>query len=299
MKINLHLGAHKTATTYIQSRLAANRAALNAAGIGFCPLLELRRSFTRHLLTLSPKSFRIESMADSFFASGKPDSIRGLIISDENLLGGFLKSGELYGGAPDRLRRLRALLAGHEVTLFFAIRSYDSSIASAYCESLRHTTTFEPFESLKRQIDIERFRWPLAFARIMDALQPQAAVAWRYEDFRGNDDSVLRKLAFDAAGTLGRPGRNARPSFSGTAIDILKIIAEKHGNEIAGRLMPAIGRRLRKARDNDGFDPWSELERVRLRQLYEADCERFPTPLLTIEAPKPLQAHERRLAGGR
>ena len=47
MKIYLHLGAHKTATTYLQMRLQRNGALLARAGVYVSSLLIMRQRITK------------------------------------------------------------------------------------------------------------------------------------------------------------------------------------------------------------------------------------------------------------
>src|SRR3954451_9411374 len=176
MLTHLHVGAHKTATTYIQSMLAANVSALHANGIGYLPLAEFRRLVTFKLMKLDTGFFHLKDKVDRFFSHGRSDRINGLLLSDENIIGvcpNFVETGKLYQQAPARLRQLRKLLGGNEIHMFFAIRAYDTFIPSAYGEALRNQRKFVPFEDFWDRVDLEQCRWPVIFNRMREALQPE------------------------------------------------------------------------------------------------------------------------------
>ena len=72
MQIHIHVGVHKTATTFIQSRLKGNLAKLNRAGIGYMPVWAFRTSFWKEPLKIDPATFRIEDHLGDFFPRGLP-----------------------------------------------------------------------------------------------------------------------------------------------------------------------------------------------------------------------------------
>ena len=303
MRIHLHAGAHKTATTWLQSMLADSLAGLNESGVGYMPLERFRRSVTQNLMSTPPAELRPQKMLQRFFPTGIPADIRGVVISDENLIGtcgGFIRSGHLYRDAGMRLRRLRKVLAGNHLTLFFAIRSYDTFIPSAYCEVLRHAKAFVPFEDFRPRIALDQSRWPLVLSRMIKTLQPAGVVVWRYEDFRANADAIARMLAFDIdLRPESRTSDLERPSFSQIAVDVLGTIAERHGPAVAASLVNPVGDGLPKGEEHKGFDPWNDDERAELRRLYEADCAELPVPLLVFDRIKPFTSEASNAAGER
>jgi hypothetical protein len=274
MKINVHVGVHKTATTYIQNFYKAQMPALIAQGVGYVPLGRLRNRFTRSLMGFSASNFD----AARQFAMLVPDGSRfdRLILSDENFIGhcgGFLNSGKLYNGAGTRLSHLRDLLEGHEVTLFLAIRSYDTFIASAYCEGLRNNGRFIPFDEFRQRIDFDQIRWPRVLARFTEALRPAKTRLWRYEDFGSNSRAVLGDLAFEAdLKDVEDATGAARPSFSEVAVGILEVVAERFGPDISSQLIAPITDNLPKNQHRPAFQPWDPKQREDLRGAYEQDC---------------------------
>jgi hypothetical protein len=168
---------------------------------------------------------------------------------------------------------LRNLLEGYEVSLYLAIRSYDTFIASAYCEELRNNGRFIPFDQFRLRIDFGQMRWPRILARFTEALRPAKTQIWRYEDFGSNSSAVLGGLAFEAdLNDVEDETRNARPSFSGVAVSVLEVVAERFGPDISSQLIAPITDNLPKDQHRPAFQPWDAKEREDLGLAYDQDC---------------------------
>jgi hypothetical protein len=280
LKIHLHVGVHKTATTFIQARLKGNLAILNRSGIGYMPIWAFRTSMWKDLMKIDPATFRIEDHLADFFPRGVPNQVRGLVISDENLLGlcgAMLTTGKLYGGVRPRMAQLRKLFAGHEVTLFCALRRYDSFLASAYCEGLRSNRRYITFEDFTDRVNWKAISWFSLLEKIESALLPDRVRYWRYEQFRPKAEAVLQELAFGQRleATETEAGKTTYPSFSQTAVDALDSVSERLGRIVAGTLVRPISAALPKSEGYADFDPWGEAEKKRLLRRYDDDCRRL------------------------
>ncbi len=283
MKLHVHVGVHKTATTYLQGLIAKNGQRLNAAGVGAMPLSPFRAFFTRNFMKFPAGQYRIDDHLDRFFPQGVPPSIRGLILSDENLVGmcnGFIANGQPYQGSGRRLAHLKALLEGHRVTMYMSIRSYDHFAASAYCEAMRHTEHFVTFDAFRARLDIDSLRWPAMIERFAAALKPAEIKLWRLEDFRDHGEAVFRDLAFGIdAGKQDGDARAERPSFSEPAVTALETLSMRLGPKVAADMVDEITRRLPKGSgkgEYPAFDPWSDEEHARMAALYDEDCAAIP-----------------------
>ena len=283
MKIHLHLGAHKTGTTFIQKSLAANLDRLNRNGIGFLPLLK-QRALYASVKNVSPARFDLGSFLPHYFPKPGERERVGVVMSDENLLGdcrALFSDGGLYPKAREQLAPLRALLAEHEITLFFSVRSYDTFLVSAYCEVLRNNAWYVPFSQFRKRLRPDAYRWPRVVSQMAEALAPAGLVIWQYEDFTRHADVIIRKLAFDLDRPLPPPlGRGAhRPSMSAKAFDVLATVADQHGPEIAAALVRFVDEALPKGELYPAFDPWDEHEKAALRAMYREDCRSLPVPI--------------------
>jgi hypothetical protein len=278
MKIHIHVGVHKTATTYIQNMFHANRAVLNEAGIGYLSLWELRSFLTEKLMSFTPQNFRIEDHLPRFFNNNVPGQIRGLLISEENFIGhcgGLVNSGEPFANAGGRLAQLRKLLPGHDITMFCALRDYHTFLSSAYCEGIRNKQKFVTFETFRSRLRWDKMNWPELLAKFEQNLRPTKTILWRYEDFRKHSKEILNALCFDAGLTLAPPtGADAEyPSFSQTTIDTLEVLAKNLEPEIANALINSIGKTFPKGDSFKAFEPWGKNEIALMQRLYREDCQ--------------------------
>jgi hypothetical protein len=300
MKLHVHVGVHKTATTYLQGQLAKKKTELNQAGVGAMGLGEFRPFFTRHLMDHPVGTFRIEDHLEKFFVGAAPADIRGLVLSDENLIGqcnGLIAHGKAYPSSEVRLKRLKELLAGHEVTMFMALRSYDSFTSSAYCEAMRHTQQFVKFGAFRSKFDIESLRWPAMVQRFVAALQPAKVKLWRFEDFRQQSEPVFNALAFGVE-TAKQPEqpRAERPSFSGAAVSVLETLAKRHSPKTAAELVGAVSDSLPKGSgkgEYPAFDPWGAEEHASMVKLYDEDCAALPAEYWLIPPGTPVSADQK------
>src|SRR5262245_11993981 len=93
MKVLVHLGVHKTATTFIQSQLANNRQALAEKGFGMAGIWAVRKRFTNlfdrlawfdpvwRFLTRSTLRRKLDKLM------GESEGVHTFLLSDENLTG--------------------------------------------------------------------------------------------------------------------------------------------------------------------------------------------------------------------
>ena len=133
MKLHLHIGAHKTATTHFQNVLATNQY-LYPIGYKYIPMTDFRRNVTRLIGNKMNdfKPYLDEAIKDS------PDVI---IVSEENICGetkDIFECDYLYPRLESRLTSMVNFIeAFDEVEGWFSIRAMDTFLPSMYCEYLR------------------------------------------------------------------------------------------------------------------------------------------------------------------
>lgn len=279
MKIHVHLGVHKTATTTQQELLRRNLPKLQAHGVGYLELNALRELLTNKLSLLVPSNFRIEDHLPAFFPAGVPASPRGIIISDENLLGGcasLLTSGTLYPAVAQRLAQLRGLLAGHDVTAYLSMRGYGDFLAAAYCEAMLGTRQFMDFEVFRAKLKLRTVSWPDLLQTVLTQLAPSTLRVWCFEDYPSHAEAILSEMAFGAPGPLVLPDIAQRPSFSQAAIDFLSLVDKKLGVDAASELLGGMQKVAPRAAGYPRFDPWNSMQRTRFEQRYRAECAQVP-----------------------
>lgn len=267
MRLILHSGAHKTATTYIQSTLAASRQALRARGVGYLPLEEMRKRVT-HLLGRNRFIARV-------LMSRVIRQHRGcerLILSDENLSGlcsGAVDVGTYYPQIGRRAERLLAAASVEEAEVLFAVRSYDRFVSSMYCEHLRHRPFLSVGEYLAA-IDVDGFSWRRIVAELCRVFGQDRVTLWRFEDFRQVEDQVFAALCGVAEG-LDRPARPVRESLSQRAVAELEALAPQIGREHVRAEVDRVAARLPKDAANPAFEAFAPARAAELRARYDQD----------------------------
>lgn len=275
MEIHVHVGVHKTATTYLQNLLKGEARDLRQKGIGYAPLGRIRSSLTRRLMSFDQKDFKIEDQLGMFFESHVVPARPRLIISDENLIGycgSIVANGRGFENVEARMSQLRRLLGKHQISLFVAVRCYDGFLSSAYSEGLRNLGRFVAIDDFRRRLDIDSIRWPNLIQKMRAGLEPTRTVIWRFEDFPQIGDDVRSELTFNASAVRSVSATPERPSFSQIAVDVMHTVAERHGAAVASALIDQIGSALPKDSARSAFDPWSAEERAALKTLYAEDC---------------------------
>ncbi|WP_112323454.1 hypothetical protein [Oceanibium sediminis] len=239
MKISLHLGAHKTASTYLQTALERNADLLAARRVGFVPLDDLRAEVTRRVWQRpgwdAERQAKAVRQAEAFLEPQlRRDDIDRLILSDENLIGTpgeIVLGGQLYPDVAARLGALPGLLAGHEVEIFLAVRPLINFTRSIYCESLRAPLPeFTEPEAFRAAWDRNAPDWGQVIRRIRGAFPDSPITLWSHAMVRSDAGALLNLLS----GLEDSPGYDLeqiyrRPSLSQRATEALLEIGRGDG----------------------------------------------------------------------
>ena len=286
MKIALHVGAHKTGSTFIQDALDAARPMLENRGVAYVPRAEFRSEVTRKV---GPHQKRTPEQRAAKHAEGAAalaamiDAASGadrLILSDENLIGNpneMVRTRKLYPSAERRLAVLAPLLTGHEPEIFLAIRHHGQFARSLYGEALN--------VRLPRFIGPDEFRngWeaghPSWVPLVMSVLKnfPKARLTvWNFLDFKNDPTRFLNLLA-----GLERPlefdttDASRRPSLSHDATEALLEIGARDGIEAMLAARRSIVRKFPKGQGNWAYRMWSDAQEKAFQQLLRKDLKQI------------------------
>lgn len=271
--IHLHLGAHKTATTYIQAQLGHNAGTLAADGVALVPMRQFR-SWRRSLLRIGARLLGpSHSKFDRRLRQWNQRRLETCVISDENMIGtcgDIVSSGTLYPKLRAKLGAISGMLSAHPVRLFLSIRCYASFYAAAYCEALRYGTGSSA-ETFKQRLDPDRRRWRDVLADIAELFPASAIVVWPYENFRQSEAEIFDALAGkEIASKLRLSGEVLRPSLSQATVEEAQSLGRRFGWVVAGHMVPILEWRNS---GNPPFDPWTNAERTELQRLYAGDLD--------------------------
>lgn len=149
MKIILHFGAHKTASSHLQYNLNLNRELLAENGIIYFKFQEIeglrfeainiRRNFKNNSFNTSESEKKIRSILEREISGYEM-----AIISYEGILGDLNQSNYqfIYEDAEELISIYQQILKGHYIVPVFAVRNYDDFLRSTYKYTLKNSRHF-------------------------------------------------------------------------------------------------------------------------------------------------------------
>ncbi len=301
MEIYLHLGAHKTATTYLQMRLQQNATLLARAGVHAPPLMTLRRRITP-LLGPSTRPglsgfygrFRLARELGALISEAEQSGASRMVLSEENLIGScsrVINRSGFYSKARQRLAALARALPQEPCEVMLALRSYAGFYTSAYGEWLRKGGQYRPFDqTLKQQFITEAGGWPGLVADIRAAFPAARLVIWDFDDWSDLEPIVLARMVGPAAHSLSALTERPLAGLSARAVAALAEAAATGtppDSVTANRLIATYP----KGRDHPAFDPWTAGEHALLAARYAADLAlirgAYPGALVSVRSARP------------
>lgn len=204
MNISLHLGAHKTASTYLQNQLQKNNETLLKNGINnLSPSMLRQNGITKAVAKLSYHGFN-QSLFDE--TQSKLDKLIQIencdttVIAEENFIGtcGDFKGKDLfYFNAKASLGIVSKLLQKYKVTPFFALRSYETFFPSSYGEALRGCPTFYDFKTYYGNQNILKNGWFDLAKNCSEIFSLSEVIVW---DYKSTFNSEFRNSLLDLMG---------------------------------------------------------------------------------------------------
>lgn len=229
----LHLGAHKTATTFLQKQLEMNSRNF-PEDIHYLPLKE-----TREYLTIPiRRNENISEIRTNLYKIIGKDKLSTLIVSDENLLGSAwkLKKGNLFQEIEEILLRVTEIF-DTEIKIVFSIRNYSDFITSLYCEYLRHNTIC-PIDVFLKKFDIEKSNWVNLYKQIISVFGDKNIFLYDFDSF--NDEEFLQLVCPDRFNPqlFQLSGKNyiSRPTLSQSFIRLLDQMQQIYNKNLSYRV---------------------------------------------------------------
>ncbi|MGM0826319.1 MAG: sulfotransferase domain-containing protein [Pseudomonadota bacterium] len=198
--IYLHLGAHKTASTYMQRFFKANERLFKRRDVelvfkkklmrnGMGKLFRWHYKVSRGRNAAFPQAFKsyLESLGDS-----KSESI---FISYEGLLGrmDLSKTKTIYPSCHLSVNHLADSFSNKNVKVVFCIRNYADFIESSY-KWLVGSGRSLSFDEYIREVDLEKISWLPIIEALIETFGKNNVVFWRYEDYKANYKVINHKL---------------------------------------------------------------------------------------------------------
>lgn len=271
VKILLHLGAHRTATTTFQSGLERSAAGLADLGLAVWTPKRTRSGLLSGLIH-RPEDVTEQIERQGHRATGvirielerlARSGMRQVLISEENVIGAArnnLRQERLYPLVDERLLRFRRAFDGHALRIGLSVRSYDTYWASCYAFAVARGHRLPGPGMLDRLVTQPR-RWIDVIHDIARGLPGAEIMVWPFERFAGRPGDVLA----DLTGGLytNRPGAWDLDALNpGPHLPQLRRILRDRGEAEAARHLP----------DGDGrWMPFDSGQARALREQYRED----------------------------
>lgn len=272
----LHIGAHKTATSYMQKKLALNVELLKRRNIHFDPLETVRKEFTPILNDrATPANEWIRELR------GTARSMN-VLLSEENIMGvpgDLVREGQYYVWARSRLSRVRELLEADRPEIFLALRDYSAFTVSMYSEYIRHRA-FLKFEEYLEIYEATAFSWVRVIDDIFQAIPEARLSVWDFGHFRTLEKGVFQAMLGFDPDILENPVGPVRESFSEVAVRAFEALSGALTHAEMKKLINPIARNLPKGADFPAYDPHNPETKAHMKAQYAEDlatiASKFP-----------------------
>ncbi|USD43122.1 hypothetical protein J4N42_21240 [Vibrio sp. SCSIO 43135] len=218
-KLNLHLGVHKTGTTFIQDQVALYSAE-NHTHFEYAPLNVLRRHITYKLKKpLFPLRYKLSKVFNFD---------KNLLISDENMIGvseQIPETGEIYKDTSAVIERFKQALPNHELTVYLSLRSPLPYLVSMYSEYLRHFP-YMCFNTFSQHIDGSTFLWSDRFKSAFTTHNDIQFVISDFDNFKENKLDWVSALTFGEQSVLSERVARSRKTLTSETIQVLSQLGE-------------------------------------------------------------------------
>jgi hypothetical protein len=268
-KVIFHLGAHKTATTYIQNRLQANDDLLEAHNVYYPGIGEMRRYFTYRIHDKTRNDFttRMLSLRET----------HDILLSDENMAGGIddvMRLDRQYIETAPKLARYCQIMETDAPTVFFALREYSSFVISIYCEYLRHYPYLD-FETFARQYQASGFSWVALIGEMLSAVPKAEIYLWDFADFPALEEDILAAMTGVKKGEFKPLHGMHRESFSSLAVNCIAALSGVIDLRNMQKLLPALTKAFPKSREYPAFNPFPAEYVAEAKAHYRSDIEKI------------------------
>ena len=273
IKIIIHAGAHKTASSHLQNRVLENENLVVKSGCSYLGPEKIRDQFGTLWRALGRSDTPDEQKRKlAALAAGQPR----LVISEENIIGGFkdLMNGPnraiLYPKAVERLARLAQLVAPNPLHIAMAVREPSSYYVSVYNQLLL-SGRFQTWERFSKGLDPTAVKWSDILRPIAEIPGVAAVSIWRYEDYHRLLPQILNTL-------LGQPRPDIplhmeKRMHEGLSERAVQACCTWHAAGYDGRL-GAVAREAFSVSDAyPKFSPWPEALIRESRAAYGRDIE--------------------------
>ena len=268
--LTIHLGAHKTATTFIQKTLRWNRASLAACGVFLFP--DPNRQLRFHLS--GERDVDVAPLLAEL--TGSPHD--RVVFSDEDSLhpARIRHPRDIYGDLDLTMSRIEDLRAVFdEVRVLFCVRDYAGFIPSVYQQEVKRGRIGMSFEDyVASHVDLEEISWQAVISALSSRFGP-GFIAWDYERFRSDPDEIWALFGFTPRmrERMKIPGERSNTTVSKVGLDIMRAAHGQLSRAQTKDLEVYVARNFRRSESLPAERTWTEDQSSRLTARYAHDLD--------------------------
>jgi hypothetical protein len=264
MKLHLHIGAHKTATTHFQDYL--KKIPVND------DFYFLETDIARKNFSMEGNSCSIQD-SERFYKDLASQKYKMVLISDENICGHsyhIFRDQRLYQTIGKRLKRISFFNEiFDEIDIWLTLRSQETFISSLYCEAIR-------WGSFKSFSNVFEGNFHQSWLPVIDEVKKSFPCAnlniLLYENYGENFPPLIHEITGRAPSQGASPEQAVYTSLNGFSVKASSMINKFCPVPQRPFLIRLISR-LSKRFSQGKFQPFSKQQAIELKQLYASDIK--------------------------
>lgn len=237
MKIYIHIGVHKTASTLLQESLRLNHERLTEKRVS----IVVRN--THHLLKNQLRLFvnnksniaESEKVFNQFFKKEEEKGTKAIVLSDENLLGAppssyYKKKQKLdfYPRSIKNIKRLKKIFGNHEIVWLIYTRKQHTLIPSLYKDGLKYFRYSSTLSMFLDGLDENMFRFDSLVEKIRKTVGQDKIIIKNYESIENGTNKYIETFfnEFVSISDIATPDKKVNVSLTTFQSELFRLIAD-------------------------------------------------------------------------
>lgn len=274
MIIKLYIGAHKTATTHIQSILEANKEPLLKNNITISTPNILRPKWIQLFMNYCHHN-KLSNKEELLALSPKHGT---WIFSEENFVGNSYELSQTSTLYPNILLRLKCfveLFPKAKIELYFSIRSYETFYRSTYLEVVRNRG-YLPFDAYYKEALFQSKSWVNVIEMFSQVIPEENITLWCYEEVHNLMPQIIDLITeLNNAKALieNYPIKKTRESLSNKTLEVLASLSSVMTQEESQKIVEVINKKYPQGNEYSKFIAFDNEKLKKLKIKYKRDIK--------------------------
>ncbi len=283
IKVHLHLGAHKTATTSLQEVLRMNKKYLSEKGIYYFPREKFRDLVSRpHFYPKMLPSTIDKTFIDVLKEQNDYQGETKVIVSEENLIAlvqEVLTSKGFYKNIESRFKRINKFFSDVNVeAVYFTTRSYDEFLPSIYVQ-MNRALNFKSFDSFMGRTSLDKLDWYDVVERIKNGINCERLIVEDFKSILKKPENYYDDMIFGVPySSLKGLDKYLNDGISNEAVMMSTFLSDEIGVTVTPKVFNKLSS-LFPTLNYGKFTPIKGQLKQQMREKYQADVERIKSSL--------------------